>query len=170
MLEGRGLDYEGMGAAMGYARDVRLIEAQATGVIQAANREICIGNAALKGRIAQVEALTAALREASPGHPLITGTGRYYRSGMEETGCWRLYDEAHDARARRDGIRGTERALTRAEHAERAEAEILRTPIAVRGWLSSRWYWRGIQHRTKAGAERARTAEAAAARAEVLAS
>jgi hypothetical protein len=170
MLQGRGIDFEGMGAAMGYARDVRMLQAQATGVIGAANREIAIGNAALAGCRAQVEALVAALREACPQHPLITGTGRYYRSGMVETGAWRIYDDAQSKRARRDGVPQTELALTREEHAERAEAEVLRTEIEVRGWFSSRWYWRGVQHRTRAGAERARAAEAAAARAQVLAS
>ncbi|KQO61754.1 hypothetical protein [Methylobacterium sp. Leaf88] len=170
MFEGRGMDFEGMGVAAGYAHDVRMLQAQATGTINAANREICIGNAALVGRIAMVEALTAALREASPGHPLISPTGRYYRKGGAETGIWRIYDAAQSARARRDGVPQTELALPREEHAVRAEAEVLRTPIEVRGWFSSRWYWRGIQHRTRAGAERARAAEAAAARAEVLAS
>lgn len=170
MLEGRGLDYEGMGMAAGYARDVRMLQAQASGTIQECNRQISIGNAALVGRIAQVEALTAALRETSPGHPLVSPTGRYYRNGGAETGAWRIYDDTQSARARREGVPETERALSRAEHAERAEAEILRTPLDVREWFSSRWYWRGVQHRTKAGAERARAAEAAAARAEVLAS
>lgn len=170
MLEGQGLDYEGMGMAAGYARDVRMLQTQATGTINAANRQIAIGNAALAGCRAQVEALVAALREACPQHPLITGTGRYYRSGMVETGAWRIYDDAQSKRARRDGVPQTELALSREEHAERAEAEILRTPIGTRGWLSTRWYWRGEQHRTKAGAERARSAEAAALRAEVLAS
>lgn len=169
MLQGRGLDYEAMGAAMGYAWDVRMLQTQATGVINEANRQIMIGNASLVGRVAQVEALTAALREASPGHPLISPTGRYYRKGGAETGVWRIYDDAQIARARRDDVPETEQALTRAEHAERAAAEILRTPIETRGWLSTRWYWRGVQHRTRAGAERARAAEAAAARAEVLA-
>lgn len=169
MLEGRGLDYEGMGMAAGYARDVRMLQTQATGVIQAANREICIGNAALMGRVAQVDALVAALREVSPTHPLLTPTGRYYRGGGAETAVWRVYDAAQSARARREGVPETELALTREEHAARAAAEILATPLDVRGWISSRWYWRGVQHRTRAGAERARAAEAAAAKAQVLA-
>ena len=170
MLQGRGMDFEGMGMAQGYARDVRMLQAQATGTINAANREICIGNAALMGRVAQVDALVAALREVSPTHPLLAPTGRYYRGGGAETGVWRVYDAAQSARARRDGIPETELALTRQEHAARSEAAILATPIEIRGWFSSRWYWRGIQHRTRAGAERARASEAAAARAEVLAS
>ncbi len=170
MLQGRGIDFEGMGMAQGYARDVRMLQAQAGGVIHEANRQIAIGNAALRGRVAQVDALVAALREISPTHPLLTPTGRYYRGGGAETGVWRVYDAAQSARARRDGVPETELALTREDHAARAEAAILATPLDVRGWFSSRWYWRGIQHRTRAGAERARAAEAAAARAEVLAS
>lgn len=170
MLQGRGMDFEGMGLAQGYARDVRMLQAQAGGVIHEANRQIQIGNAALAGCRAQVEALVAALREAAPGHPLLTPTGRYYRKGGAETGVWRIYDAAQSARARRDGVPETEVALTRQEHAARSEAEVLATPITIRGWIFSRWYWRGEQHRTKAGAERARASEAAAARAEVLAS
>lgn len=169
MFEGRGLDFEGMGMAAGYARDVRMLQAQAGGVIHEANRQIQIGNAALSGCRAQVDALVAALREISPTHPLISPTGRFYRNGGAETGVWRVYDAAQSARARREGVPVTELALSREEHADRAAAEVLRTPVEVRGWFSSRWYWRGIQHRTRAGAERARAAEAAALRAEVLA-
>ncbi|MCP1549445.1 MULTISPECIES: hypothetical protein [Methylobacteriaceae] len=169
MLQGRGLDYESMGMAMGYARDVRLIKAQATGTIEECNRQICIGNAALRGRTAQVHALVAALEKACPGHPLVAETGRIFRDGTAEVGIRRVYYEAHDEKARREGVPLCERALTREEYAVRAEAEVLRTPVEIRGWFFSRWYWRGEQHRTKAGAERARAAEAAQARAEVLA-
>lgn len=162
MLEGRGIDFESIGFAMGVRRQVDALYADANAEIEKANAVITREVAQLAGRTAQLTVLLDALREVDPGHPALQPTGLFLDSGQPELGYMVAWDDAYDAVARTRGIPLCRRAMSPRDQAYDA---VMREPVEESRFLfSRRWHWRGDEYRSRAGAERARARAAAAAR------
>lgn len=173
--EARVLDFEGIGLAQGYAASIRqhrracwawqdraeALEAElATARAEAAAHDA--------GRRAQLRSLRVALDAVAPLDPVMRRTGRLYDGGDAERVWEATYGDAYDAVARREGIAPARRAMTPSERAAAAEAKVLAEPITARrflGILHQRFFWRGEEHRSLAGAQRTREKAAREARA-----
>lgn len=119
------------------------------------------------GRLAQLRGLKAALEAVAPFDPVLRRTGRHHDSGSEERQFETVFADAHDEVARRHGVPLARRALTTDERAAEAEAEVLAEPVQATRFLRvlhRRWWWRGDEYRSEAGAVRAREDAARAAR------
>lgn len=167
-----GIDFERMGMAWGL-RDAIQIQGQAVIRWQEhaarLERRLALARAEIDaadaGRLAQIHALQRALEAVAPLDPVLRRTGRLHGSGNPELAFEAGYADAYDDAARGTGLDRCERPMTPGERADAAEAEVLAQPITVRGWgWWERILWQGEQHRTVAGAERARAAAARAAR------
>jgi len=173
--ESRGLDFEGMGLAQAYGTEIRYAREAAwswQSRAEALEQELATARAELAahdaGRRAQLRSLRVALDAVAPLDPVMRRTGRLYDGGDAERVWEATYGDAYDAVARREGIAPARRAMTPSERAAAAEAEVLAEPITVRrflGILHQRFFWRGEEHRTLAGAQRAREKAARDARA-----
>ncbi|WP_244507455.1 hypothetical protein [Methylobacterium phyllostachyos] len=173
--ESRGLDFEGMGMALAYGRSIRQARQAAWSWqdrAEALEAELATARAELDahdaGRRAQLRSLRVALDACAPLDPILKRTGRTYDGGDAERVWEATYGDAYDAVARERGIAPTRRPMTPSERAEAAEAEVLAEPITARrflGILHQRFFWRGEEHRTLAGAKRARERAAREARA-----
>ncbi|PZP68566.1 MAG: hypothetical protein DI590_16700 [Methylorubrum populi] len=169
------MDFEGIGLAQAYGREIR--HARETAWCWQARadrleRELATARAEAAahdaGRRAQLRALRTALDAVAPLDPVMRRTGRLYDCGDAERVWEAVYGEAYDDVARREGIAPCRRPMTPGERAEAAAAEVLAEPIETRrllGVLHRRWWWRGQEYRTRAGAERAREKAARDARA-----
>jgi hypothetical protein len=123
------------------------------------------------GRLAQVHALRRALEAVAPFDPILARTGRLYEGGDPERFYEQPFADTYDDAARGSGLPRCERPMTCAERAEAVEAQVLAEPVSVEGWgWWKRITWRGIQHRTLAGAKRFRAEAAAQARQEAMGS
>ncbi|MFJ7441201.1 hypothetical protein ACIQW5_26525 [Methylorubrum thiocyanatum] len=168
-----GLDFEGIGTAIGYGRSIRehrlacwAWQARADRL----ERELATARAELAahqaGLLARVRSLRTALEAVAPFDPVLRWTGRTYDDGHPEKVWDAAYWDAYDDEARRHGLPRARRPMTPAERAAAAEAEVLAEPIVSRRFLWwRRWWWRGEEHRTEAGARRAREKAARDARA-----
>lgn len=166
MLEGRGIDFETIGMAMGYAKDIRAIERDAISKIEAGNRISARYYAMLQGRTAQLQVLYEALLEVDPHHPAIQPTGRLHPDGSDELQFEAVFASAYDPVADRNGIPRTRQPML---PADRAFADVMSEEIEERRFLfSRRFFYRGSEHRSRAGAERARRLAAETARQENL--
>ncbi|MBB3905322.1 hypothetical protein [Methylobacterium brachythecii] len=117
------------------------------------------------GRLAQIRALRTALEAVAPMDPVLRRTGRLYADGEREQVWQAFYVDAYDAIARANGLSRCRGAMTPQERADAAEAAVLAEPVRMTWWLwHRRWWWRNVEHRTEAGAIRARSAAARAAR------
>ncbi|WP_342163134.1 hypothetical protein [Methylobacterium sp. SD21] len=173
------LDFEGIGLAQGYAASIRQHRRACWAWqdrAEALEAELATVRAELDahdaGRRAQLRSLRVALDAVAPFDPALKRTGRTYDGGDEERVFEAVYGDAYDAVARREGIAPTRRPMTQAERAAEAEAKVLAEPITGRrflGFLHRRYWWRGEEHRTLAGALRARERAAREARAAVSA-
>ena len=162
MLEVRGMDFESMGMAMGYRRSLDALEAEANTRIQAYNATIHREVAINAGRMAQLRAVLDALCEVAPDHPLLQETGLVYQSGERQVSYQSAWDDAYDAVARARGIPPCRRAMTLADQ---AYDTVMREPVEERRFLfCRRFFFRGEEHRSKSGAERARRRAAEQAR------
>ncbi|MGN7127031.1 hypothetical protein [Methylorubrum thiocyanatum] len=169
------LDFEGISTAQAYGREIR--HARETAWCWQARadrleRELARSRAELAahqaGLLARVRSLRTALEAVAPLDPVLKRTGRHYDDGHPERVWDACYWDAYDDVARREGLPPARRPMTREERAEAAEAEVLAEPIVTRrllGLLHRRWWWRGQEYRTRAGAERAREKAARDARA-----
>ncbi|MGA4555218.1 hypothetical protein [Methylorubrum aminovorans] len=169
------MDFEGIGTAQAYGREIR--HARETAWCWQARadrleRELATARAELAaqdaGRRAQLRALRTALDAVAPLDPVMRRTGRLYDCGDAERVWEAVYGDAYDEEARRHGLPPARRPMTPVERAAAAEADVLAEPIETRrllGFLHRRWWWRGQEHRTRAGAERARERAAREARA-----
>ncbi|KQO45259.1 hypothetical protein ASF08_23490 [Methylobacterium sp. Leaf85] len=133
----------------------------------------CRGAAAAMdaGRLAQLRGLKAALEAVAPFDPVLRRTGRHHDSGAAERQFETAFADAHDAVARRHGVPLARRALTMEERAAEAEEAVLAEPIRRTRLLAlfhRRWWWRGDEYRSEAGAVRAREDAARASRAAVM--
>ncbi|SOR30653.1 protein of unknown function [Methylorubrum extorquens] len=173
----QGLDFEGMGTAIGYGRAIR--EARATtwawqDRAEALERELARARAEAAaqdaGRRAQLAALRGALDAVAPFDPVLSRTGRTYEGGVPERAWEAAFADAYDAVARAEDLPPARRPMTREERAAEAEAAVLAEPVTVRRCLWwTRVHWRGAEYRTREGATRARAAAARAARESVSA-
>lgn len=173
--ETRGIDFEGIGAAQAFGREIRYArEAALAWKDRAETLEAELATAWAEaaahdaGRRAQLRSLRVALDAVAPFDPSLKRTGRQYDGGDEERVYEATYGDAYDAVATREGIAPSRRPMTPAERAVAAEAEVLAEPITVRrflGILHRRFWFRGEEHRTLAGALRARAKAARDARA-----
>jgi hypothetical protein len=170
-----GLDFEGIATAQAYGREIR--HARETAWCWQARadrleRELATARAEAAaqdaGRRAQLRALRTALDTVAPLDPVMRRTGRLYDCGDRETVWEAAYGDAYDEEARRHGLPPARRPMTPEERAEAAAAEVLAEPIETRrllGFLHRRWWWRGVEYRSEAGACRARERAAQDARA-----
>jgi hypothetical protein len=162
VLEGRGIDFESIGLAIGYRRDVEAQEVEANMTIALADATIAREVAANAGRTAQMRVLFSTLREVAPDHEVLQETGRVFRSGERQLAYQTAWDDAYDAVARARGIPPATRAMSRGDQAYTA---VMGEPIReTRSWFCRRIYWRDEEHRTVAGAKRARRRAAEQAR------
>lgn len=169
------LDFEGIGAAQGYAASIRQARRACWAWqdrAEALERELATARAEHAahdaGRRAQLRSLRVAMEAIAPLDPVMRRTGRLYDGGDAERVWEATYGDAYDAVAAREGIAPARRAMTPAERAAKAEAEVLAEPIhesRFLGILHKRWHWRGEEHRSLAGARRARERAAREARA-----
>jgi len=171
------LDFEGIGAAQGYAASIRA-HRRARWAWQdraeALEQELATARAELAahdaGRRAQLRSLRVALDAVAPMDPVMRRTGRLYDGGDPERVWEATYGDAYDAVARERGIALARRAMTPSERAAAAEAEVLAEPVVESRFLGlfhRRWHFRGEEHRSRAGAMRARERAAREARAAV---
>ena len=133
------------------------------------SRQVAIAKARAEaqdaGRVAQLQAILDALREAAPEHELLLETGLYHPDGSPEIRWHRAYDKAYDAVAVRNAIPLCSKAVSPAEAARLA---VLREPVTSRRiFLCRTWWWRGVQHRSERGAIQARKRAAEMAALEV---
>lgn len=131
----------------------------------AASRGAAAANEA--GRLAQLRGLRSALEAVAPLDPVLRRTGRHHDSGAAERVFETAFADAHDAVAKRHGVPLARRALTQEERADEAEEAVLAEPVRVTRFLRMfhrRWWWRGDEYRTEAGAVRAREEAARDAR------
>lgn len=173
--ETRGIDFEGIGAAMAAGREIRYAREAAwswQSRAEALETELATARAELAahdaGRRAQLRSLRTALDAVAPLDPVMRRTGRLYDGGDAERVWEATYGDAYDAVAAREGIAPARRAMTPSERAAAAEAEVLAEPITGNrflGILHRRFWWRGQEHRTLAAALRARERAAREARA-----
>lgn len=172
---GGGIDFAGIGMAMAYGRSIRshreaVYSWQAHA--EALETELETVRAQLDahdaGRRAQLRSLRTALDAIAPFDPTLRRTGRQYDGGDPERVFEAVYGDAYDAVARERGIAPTRRPMTPSERVAAAEAEVLAEPITGKRFLGlfhQRFFWRGEEHRTLAGAMRARERAAREARA-----
>ncbi|MGE7157247.1 hypothetical protein ACQKJ1_26390 [Methylorubrum rhodesianum] len=169
------MDFEGIGTAQAYGREIRHARVACWAWqdrAEALERELATARAELAaqdaGRRAQLRALRTALDAVAPLDPVMRRTGRLYDCGDAERVWEAVYGDAYDEEARRHGLPPARRPMTAEERAEVAEAEVLAEPIETRrllGILHRRWWWRGVEYRSEAGARRARERAAREARA-----
>lgn len=166
-----GLDFEGIGAAMAMGREIGHARRAAFVWQDRADRlerELARTRAELAaheaGRRAQLAALRRAMETVAPFDPVMRRTGRTYDCGDAERQWEAAYGDAYDAVAAREGLPPARRPMTPAARA--AAAEVLAEPVVETRFLWwRRYHWRGQEHRTRAGAERARERAAREARA-----
>ncbi|UYW28232.1 hypothetical protein OKC48_06845 [Methylorubrum extorquens] len=171
------MDFEGMGAAIGYGRAIRAGRQAAWAWqdrAEALERELARARveaaAQDAGRRAQIRALRTAMDVVAPFDPVLRRTGRMYEEGTPERVYEAAYAPAYDAVARAEGLPPARRPMTPQERAAAAEAAVLAEPVTVRRCLWwQRVHWRGAEYRTEAGAIRARAAAARAAKESVSA-
>lgn len=169
------MDFEGIGTAIGYGREIRHARETAwcwQARADRAERELATARAELAahqaGLLARIRSLRVALEAVAPLDPVLRRTGRTYDDGHPERVWDAAYWDAYDDVARREGLPRARRPMTAEERAEAAEAEVLAEPIETRrflGLLHRRWWWRGVEYRSEAGARRARERAAREARA-----
>jgi hypothetical protein len=120
MLDGRGMDYETMGAIQGMGRDLRTMERNQAETIAEANRQIRLGNETIRelrrqlaqaqaalqvetahrvGITAQGRALKAELTKLDPTNGLFARTGKSYPKGVAQLSLNLVYEQAFDAKA-----------------------------------------------------------------------
>ncbi len=168
-----GIDFDGIGAAMGAARAIRAERRCAWAWqdrAEAAEAELARARAELAahqaGLLARVRSLRTALESVAPLDPVLRRTGRHYDDGHAERVWDATYWDAYDDVARREGLPPARRPMTAAERERDREAQVLAEPVRESRLLWwRRWHWRGQEYRSRAGAERARAAAARAARA-----
>lgn len=166
------LDCEGILRAQAFGQSVRQEQAVAIAWEERADaleRELDEARAEAAavdaGRLAQIRALRVALDRVAPLDPVLRLTGRVYASGEREFVWQAPYVAAYDDVARVNGLRPCRGAMTPEERANAAEAEVLAQPIGVTWFLwARRYWWQGVEHRTEAGALRARAETARQAR------
>lgn len=162
MLEGRGIDFESIGMAIGYRRDIEALTSEANANMLEANRISARHHAIAEGRRAQIQALYDALVEADPDNPALRQTGLFYADGQPEIAYEQAFGVAYDAVAKRNGIPPSQRAMT---HRDRAYAAVMAEPIRETNFFfTRRYFFRDEEHRNRAGAERARQQAAKQAR------
>lgn len=169
-----GIDFEGVGTAMAFGREIRAARETAWAWhdrADQAQRELAVARAELAahqaGLLARIRSLRVALEAVAPFDPVLARTGRMYDDGHPERRWDAAYWDAYDDVARREGLPPARRPMTPGERAVAVEAEVLAEPIVTRrllGLLHRRWWWRGVEYRTRAGAERARERAARDAR------
>lgn len=169
-----GIDFEGVGTAIAYGREIRCARETAWAWHDRADRlerELAVARAELQahqaGLLARIRSLRVALESVAPLDPVLRRTGRTYDDGHPERVWDAAYWDAYDDVARREGLPRARRPMTPEERAAAAEAEVPAEPITTRrflGILHRRWWWRGVEYRTRAGAERAREKAARDAR------
>ena len=119
MFEGRGFDFEGMGAIQGLNRDIAATQANASQIIHQANAEIEKGNETIRrlrlelaqakaalnletahsaGLTAQAKALKAELGRVDPRNALFALTGLTYQNGAKHIALNVNYERAFDAK------------------------------------------------------------------------
>lgn len=170
-----GIDFEGIGTAIGYGREIRAAretawcwQARADRLERELVRSLAELQAHQAGLLARIRSLRVALEAVAPFDPVFARTGRTYDDGHPERGWDAAYWDAYDDEARRHGLPRARRPMTPGERAEAAAAEVLAEPVResrLLGILHRRWHWRGQEYRTRAGAERAREKAARDARA-----
>ena len=166
------LDFEGILTAQAVGRRIGQEQAAAASWERRAEdleRELAVAHAvaaaADAGRLAHIRSLRTALDRVSPMDPVLRRTGRTFADGEEERVWQAGYGDAYDDVAIRRGVPRTVRAMTAGERLDAAEAEVLAEPVTVTRFLWwERVLWRGVEHRTAAGAVRARAEEANRAR------
>ncbi|KAB7785376.1 hypothetical protein [Methylorubrum populi] len=159
-----GLDFEGIATAQVYGREI--LHARETAWCWQARadrleRELARSRAELQahqaGLLARIRSLRGALEAVAPFDPVLRWTGRLYDDGHPERVWDASYWDAYDDEARRHGLPPARRPMTPGERERDREAQVLAEPITSRRCLWwRRWWWRGQEHRTRAGAERAR--------------
>lgn len=152
------MDFAAIGEAMAMGQAIKNSSRAAQEWIDWSSRQVAIARAQRDaqdaGRTAQLRVLIAALERLDPGHEVLQPTGLCHADGSPELRWHRAYDDAYDAVAIRNQIALCSKSVSPAEAARLA---VLREPVTCRRVLFCRtWWWRGEQHRTKAGAERAR--------------
>jgi len=123
------------------------------------------------GRLAQIQILSRALKAIAPSDPALRITGRTYDDGSAELQYETAFQAAYDDVAQRHGLPLCRMAMTADERADEAEAAVLAEPIKKTRFLRlfhRRWWWRGDEYRSEAGAIRAREDAARDARTAVM--
>lgn len=163
MLEGRGMDFEAMGLAMGYRRSIEAAQCEIDTAYDLVRRERATRAAAIAGRMAQIWALVDALHDLDPEHPLLAETGLTWADGERQRAWQAPYDDAYDTVALANGISRVPRAM---RPADLAEAKVLGEPIEMRRVLIffRQPFFRGVEYTSIEGAQRARAKAALAAR------
>lgn len=156
------MDFAAIGEAMAMGQAIKNANRSAQEWIDWSSRQVAIAKAQRDaqdaGRIAQLRALIAALEGLDPGNEALQPTGLHHRDGTPEIRWHRAYDAAYDSVAVANQIPLCSKSVSPAEARRLA---VLREGIECRRILFCRtWWWRGEQHRSKAGAEKARAAEA----------
>jgi hypothetical protein len=156
------MDFAAIGEAMAMGQAIKNANQSAQQWIDWSSRQVAIARAERDardaGRMAQLRLLREALERLDPGHDLFQETGLMHRDGSPEIRWHRAYDQAYDIVAVANQIPPCSKSVAPGEARRMA---VLREPVTCRRILFCRtWWWRGVQHRSKAGAERARATEA----------
>lgn len=156
------MDFVAIGEALGMAKAIENANKSAQSWSDWSTRQVAIaraqGDASDAGRLAQIRALRDALEAVAPGHPLLQETGLVHRSGRPEVAWQREFYAAYDHVAIANQLEVSVRAMAPWEQARLA---VLAEPVECRRIMFCRtWWFRGEQHRSQAGAERAREAAA----------
>ncbi len=156
------MDFAAIGESMAMAKVMRNATKSSQDWIDWSQRQVSIARAERRateaGRMAQIIALRDALAAVAPEHDLLQQTGLVYESGNIEVRWHRLFERPYDGVAIDGQIPLSSKAMSPAEAARR---KVMAEPIESRRvfFCKTHW-WRGEQHRSQAGAERARAAEA----------
>jgi hypothetical protein len=162
LLELRFMDFGAIGEAMGMAKAIENANKIAQSWVDWSTRQVAIAKAESEateaGRLEQIRVLRDALEAAAPDHELLRETGLVHASGRPEVAWQREFYAAYDHVAIANQLPTSARPKAPWEQARQA---VLREPVECRRILFVRtWWWRGEQHRSEAGANRAREAAA----------
>lgn len=156
------MNFEAIGESMAMAKVIRNVTDTAQDWIDWSQRQVSIAKAEARateaGRLAQIHVLRDALAAVAPDHELLQLTGMVHETGNAEVRWHQAFYRPYDAVAVSAQIELCAKALSPAEAARR---RVMAEPVACkRVFFCRTWWWRGEQHRTRGGAERARAAEA----------
>ncbi len=156
------MDFAAIGEAMAMGQAIKNSRVAAQEWIDWSSRQVAIAKAQRDaqdaGRMAQLRVILAALERLDPHHEVLQPTGLMHRDGSPEIRWHRAYDQAYDTVAIANQIPLCSKSVSSAEARRLA---VLREPVTCRRILLCKtWWWRGEQHRSQSGAEKARAAAA----------